>query len=676
MTLNKLTQPNYLILIVMFFICQISFGQNLSLTTYKANNKVQMSEFDKGIELYHKVFSKDSTYYKANIQLAHLYCYTLDKFDSASFYYERAFRHQKKDTNYYNYYGYANSLRMTNQPKKAKKHYNLFKTNFPFKPSEEDLILQSELKQNIAFCEENIIKVKNVAQNITVKNVGHVINSDNNEYTSVFVRENSAIIYNGRHKDFNDEILYIDDQFFENVYCYQLDDNTAGICNLSENQSTHYAVVNSVGTGDSILVYYENKLWISSYDGYSIKKKKPLPSILSGYYQQPTGVFTKDQKTFIFSAKKNMFDDLNLYVSYKNEKSEWSKPEKIKTLNTKLNEDSPFLSEDDQTLYFSSEGHKSSGNYDIYKSILENGEWQEPINLGYPINSPGDDIFYETTSNGKGFLSSNRLGGYGLMDIYEVNIQKEENLEEIVAIFNVVPNDNGDYERTNSRELTKNKVSYFEAGVSEINNEPITKYTWTINDSILTTNSSVVPFTFTNIDSQLIHLEVASANYSQTITKPFYVIQSDLFTENDTTNNGFISGQTVDSLTSQNTVENEFVFNPIYFGFDKHNIDNKDEIELDKLLAYLNSHPNAKIIITGHTDSMGSAAYNKTLAEKRIHSTIHYLKSHNLKSNRIHKTVSFGESKPAVSNTYENGADNAAGRQLNRRVAFILYEPK
>ena len=133
------------------------------------------------------------------------------------------------------------------------------------------------------------------------------------------------------------------------------------------------------------------------------------------------GFFSKDQKLIIFSAKPKLKDDLDLYYSTKNENGEWIQPLSFnKNINSSLDEDAPFLADNDKTLYFSSKGFNSSGDYDIFKSELVNGEWTEAVALKYPINSPANDIYYVVDEDNNAFLSSNREGGFGLMDIYKV----------------------------------------------------------------------------------------------------------------------------------------------------------------------------------------------------------------------------------------------------------------
>jgi len=109
-------------------------------------------------------------------------------------------------------------------------------------------------------------------------------------------------------------------------------------------------------------------------------------------------------------------------------------------INTKYDEDSPYLSEDGKTLYFSSRGHKGMGGFDIFKCELVNGEWSEPKNLGIPYNSPADDIFFIPQSETEGFFASSRKHGFGEMDIYGYAPKKNE--QEFIVEGNLTDNNN------------------------------------------------------------------------------------------------------------------------------------------------------------------------------------------------------------------------------------------
>ena len=97
-------------------------------------------------------------------------------------------------------------------------------------------------------------------------------------------------------------------------------------------------------------------------------------------------------------------------------------------INTPYNEESPFLSDDDKTLFFSSRGHFNMGGYDIfYSTLLENGEWSVPLNVGYPLNTTDDDVFFNPINKGyEGYIAKDIPGGYGRQDIYRIEIFSDD----------------------------------------------------------------------------------------------------------------------------------------------------------------------------------------------------------------------------------------------------------
>ncbi len=398
-------------------------AQNLKLSSIKAEQKIQRGLYTEGIAIYKNILNKDSLFYDANYGLAGVYLYNLDKYDSASIYIKKCIDYPEKDTNFLNYYEYANCLRLLNRPKEALEYYKYFEKKHVFVKDQSDILLQEELSIYKANCEVTEIKITNSTRKIIVNNVGNRINSKESEYTTVFIKNGSTVIFNARHKDNAKEYKFIDNQYLENIYFFTSDYVDSSFSNnaKTQNNDAHYAIVNSIHNSDSIIVYYKDKLWISSYINNSFTDKIALPENLSNFYYQPTGVFSKNQKTFIFSARKTENDDLDIYTSNKINDSTWTDPIKINTINSKLDEDSPFLANNDTTLYFSSKGFNSSGGYDIYKSNFKNGIWTKPINLNYPINSSRDDIYFAINAKKEAYLSSNRDGGYGLMDIYKID---------------------------------------------------------------------------------------------------------------------------------------------------------------------------------------------------------------------------------------------------------------
>ncbi len=415
--LLKCFRSKKIVLFLFLILSVFSNAQSKKWLTFKANRLLLNSQFDEGIDLYHKVLNKDSTYFKANLELAKTYYY-LGSFDSSLVYFQKCINHPSKDTNYYSYYGYANSLRLLNQPKKALDNYQIFEDNYKFTKKKSDQELKIDLSIYKAYCKQSILKQHQADKDVLVTNIGARVNTPESEYGNVFLQNDSSFIYIGRYKDYRKEYQFEDDEYFENIYLYNYNLQKTQIYNEYDNQITHLAVVGVVNNSDSLLVYYKNTLWITNQN--KVKELTPLPSELQGFYHQPSGVFTLDQNTLYFSARKDKKDDLDIYVSHKKDDGSWSTPVVVKELSSEYDDDSPFLSQNDTVMYFSSKGFNSSGDYDIFKSVFINQKWSEPVSLDYPINSSGDDIYFIINNSNKSFLSSNRVEGFGLMDIYEV----------------------------------------------------------------------------------------------------------------------------------------------------------------------------------------------------------------------------------------------------------------
>ncbi len=415
--ININNKASILWIVFLLLIPSMVFSQNKKWQSYQSKKYFSSGQFDKGIAAYKKALKKDSTYFKANYELANVYYY-LGQFDSSLVYYKKCIDYPSKKKNYYPYFGYANSLRLLNQPEKALENYQIFENHYKFSNSKSDNELKIDLSIYKSYCKQNIIKKSNLKNDVFVTNIGKEVNTAESEYGCNFLKGDSSIIYIGRYKDFKKEYEYDDDRFFENIYQYNYTDNKKEIFNNYCNQTTHLAIVGVVNNTDSLLIYFKNNLWITNKN--KVKEMIPLPNELQGFYHQPSGVFSLDRKTFYFSARPKKGDDLDIFVSHLQNNGKWSLPQVVKEISSDYDDDSPFLSDNDSTLYFSSKGFHSSGDYDIYKSSMTSQGWSAPVSLDYPINSPGDDIYFIINQNDKSFFSSNRKGGYGLMDIYQL----------------------------------------------------------------------------------------------------------------------------------------------------------------------------------------------------------------------------------------------------------------
>ncbi len=188
------------------------------------------------------------------------------------------------------------------------------------------------------------------------------------------------------------------------------------------------------GDGTELFLYktdnYDGALYSSNYiDGIWTPIKKLNKNINTKFYESHASVSYDGKRLYFTSNRDNEDGNLDIYVSEKDGTGDWGTAVKLgKAINTPFNEDTPFITQDDSVLFFSSEGHKSMGGYDIFKSIRSDSVWQTPLNLGYPVNSSDDDKFFHPFNNELNAYYT-LTTGYKKRDIFYLGIGYDMNKE-------------------------------------------------------------------------------------------------------------------------------------------------------------------------------------------------------------------------------------------------------
>ncbi len=186
---------------------------------------------------------------------------------------------------------------------------------------------------------------------------------------------------------------------------------------VSSDERRIYVYEDASGGGD---IYYSD-FETNKFDELS---KLRIKGVNSDNWETHCTMTPDGQNLYFVSDRPGGYGGRDIYRIVKLPNGEWSEPQNMGPgINTPHDEDSPFIAVNNKTLYFSSNGPKSMGGFDVFVSFLDedNMKWSTPANLGYPINSTGDDIFYTTTIDGlRGYLSSFRKDGFGEKDIYEI----------------------------------------------------------------------------------------------------------------------------------------------------------------------------------------------------------------------------------------------------------------
>ena len=218
--------------------------------------------------------------------------------------------------------------------------------------------------------------------------------------------------------------------------------------------------------GSEMILYYDDKyvgnLYYSRFEKGSWLPAKKLGKNISTRYWETHACFSKDGKTLYFTSnRKGTYGGLDIYRSHRMPDGKWGAAENLgPTINSRYNEESPLISEDGQTLYFSSHGHYNMGGYDVFSSKKRaDGTWGEPKNMGYPINTTGNDLFFQALNNGKSaYYSIDSPLGMGLHDIYRMDIYTESN-PRIYEVNGILRTEDGQMDsRTHDIIVTETKT--------------------------------------------------------------------------------------------------------------------------------------------------------------------------------------------------------------------------
>ncbi len=467
-------------------------------------------------------------------------------------------------------------------------------------------------------------------------NVGPEINTGDDEYLPVATADESELIFTRKINNNED--------FYKSV---KLNGKWQTATYLSNNINTpnYNEGAQSISADGKYLFFTgcNRPDGLGRCDIYIAKKQgdgwgKPYdlnpPVNTSGWESQPS--ISADGRTLYFvSNRKGGYGGYDIWKSTVTDKG-WSEPENLgPNINTSSDEQSPYIHADDSTLYFCSNGWPGLGGMDLFVSHLgKNGQWQKPQNLGYPINSSGDENGLTVTASGQyAFFASNNLNGFGGYDIYYFELPENIRPHVVTYVKGVVID-----------AVTKQPL---EASVEIIDLEK--------NKSVYQDNSSPEYGDF------LVTL-AAGKNYGLNVSKDGYLFYSANFS---------LLGHEAREpylLTvelSPIEVGNKVVLNNIFFDTNKFDLKPDSKAELQKLIDFLTLNPSVHIEISGHTDNVGNDLANKVLSENRSKSVYQYLITNGINAARL-VYKGYGETQPIMPNTSDEN------RAKNRRTEFKI----
>ncbi len=546
----------------------------------------------------------------------------------------------------------------------------------------------SSVERKIFEC-ENGIRYKSNPVSYSIVNVGNRINSDSWDYGPVVNADETTMIFTSRRGDGNlNENVFDDNFYYEDIFVskklngeWQTAENIGNVVNTKYHDSnlgfspdgkTLY-IYSDEGNGD---IYFTNLL---SEDTWSIPQSLSENINSTGYNEKSVSQSSDGKILFYASNRPGGYGGFDIYYAVKNRKDEWGVSKNLgDIINTESDEDGCFIQFDGKTLYFSSTGHDGMGGFDIYKSVYDSagGIWSTPENLGYPLNSPDDDIYYVMSKDGKtGYYASVREDGIGYNDIYRVTIADASGgvkKSEVAMKDNPV---DGDATKSN-KNVNKVDVNAVDDNSEKSGGAPV-------NLLVRITDAKTG-----DLLKATVNLKRASDNLAVPAESNADGIYSYTVVRNEPTDfmlsvqkEGYIFANKRISLPASGTeprtikesvalkrpeVGSSKVLRNIYFEFGKATFSNGSYDELNKMVSFMEQNPAVNVEIAGHTDNIGNNAFNKNLSQLRANRVVTYLTKKGIDRRRL-TGVGYGEERPIVSND-----DEIMGREINRRVEFIV----
>ena len=699
---------NYLILssIILF----LAFN-NEALAQDENNIELANTYYELGVQIYQEqgaaieiardyfvqAADLDPSNIDANFMAGKLYLETVNK-ERAPKYLERVF---EKNPNYkYNLaYLIGRGYQFGMEFDKALVYYRKYeqKTLADKNYRGEDKILLSDVQRRIAESENGRELMANPA-NYSIVNIGTEINSEWRDYAPVLNEDETLLIFTSRRKEGNlNENVDNDNIPFEDIfYSEKVDGKWTKAQNIGNiiNTPSHDSNLALSADGSQLYIYSaenEGDIFISERKNGVWSSPEPLSdAINSSYMENSISISPNNDLLFFASNRPGGYGGIDIYVSVKDKKGAWGKSKNLgPMINTEFDEEGPFIDYDGKTLYFSSMGRKGMGGHDIFKSEYDSvaKEWTEPVNLGFPINTPDNDVYFVSTKDGKrGYYASVRTDGMGYQDIYMVTIPdagEDMNLlasasEDIILAekpeeknIEIKKQPEKKPEETPKEEPKEEKpvavpLKPVVLTVNLEDNETGAPLDATVRLRRSSDNVVVAVKKLTTGVYQMEVTEKEETAYTLSAEKAGYMFKNFKMT---------LPAAKTEATALKRNIEMDklkvglqSVLRNIYFDFDKATFQISSYDELNKIEQMMAVNDQIKVEISGHTDNIGKSNYNQWLSQKRANAVVAYLVNKGIDERRF-IAKGYGEKQPLASNDNE-----VEGRSLNRRVEFKVIE--
>ena len=605
----------------------------------KAKKAMQLQDFTKAMGYLNQAQAKDPNYADIYIMKGDIFNFTLLS-DSAMKNYQRAID-LIGDPDPMLYYIAGNEGAKCGAYEYALKSLQLFLQKGIQYPE-----ILPDAQKTIANCKFAIESMKN-PRSFELMNMGSGINSEWDEYLAALTADDEQIVFTvKRPRDkgtvcafcLNEEDLYSSHKSVgewlpreELGAPVKSGYNEGAQCISPDGKYLLYTMCDADFGMGSCDLYWAKRIG----DRWSRPRNFGAPVNTSSWESQPS--MAADGMTVYFaSSRPGGFGGMDIWKTTMTAEGEFSVPVNLgPAINTPGDDAAPFIHSDGRTLYFASNGRVGMGGYDLYYSTLQaDGTWSEPVNMGYPINSPADEINVFINAHGTvAYIASDKDGGYGGLDLYSFELDDQ---------------------------LRPNPVTYIKGRVRDaFSGEPLSARIEMIdlNTKQLLTATTSDPQTGSYL--ACVH---TGGNILLNVSHPDYPFYSENFQiEKSYTE---LSPYLKDISLQPTDVGTVVTLKNVFFDFDRSELKPESFVELNKLADYLMKNA-IRIEIGGHTDDQGSEEYNDRLSENRAKAVYDYLIQKGIPAERL-QYKGYGMRLPVADNSTEEG------RAANRRTEFKI----
>jgi len=651
---------------------------------YLADGYIDNENFDGAINLYQRMLEEDPNNPDINFKLGFCYLNTAHQKDKAIEYIEKSVKDvgkkKKKNTEYLEHSFYLAKAYQANY-----RFNDALNQYIELKKQTNNKQLIDIIDKEISKCQEGNILHDNPVL-FTSINLGETINSEFTDHSPVLSADEQVLIFTSRRPLSTNAEEGSDGEYDENIF---ISYNDSGVwtkpVSISENINTseHEASVGLSVDGQRLLIYKSDEdgsIYESDLEGETWTLPEKLgPSINTKARETDASLSFDGTQLYFTSDRKGGYGGLDIYVSYRLLNGEWSDAKNLGPgINTSEDERAPFIHPDGITLYFSSKGLGGLGGFDIFSSRHNDfGTWTEPENIGFPINTSSDDIFYITNaSRQSSYYASNQASNeasfkiinFGKTDLYRIDLEKSEAPNMTVMTGKVY--------------ICRGKLPDVSITVMDSKSDTVV--------GIYTPNTKTGKFLFVlnrggkyNVIFEaggiIINEEQLSVPENAAYQQLYKAVQIPADPPcNDEELSMMVEQEFAGNINIDNIDENGIVYDEsikaenILFPSNQAQL-SENNSSLNKLAEYLSNNPEAIIEIGAYADASGRAKYNVELSRKRGEVIRDYLVKRNVKPEQA-VIIAYGEENPIAFNKNPDGTWNKEGQRYNRRIEFRVLK--